>query len=399
MRSVFFDPPKLRPVETRSGLTKEAADKFSTIVRLESRGTPAEVAHFVNQLVFCFFASSIRLLPEGFLAKLLRRASQKPDKAKEYFDQLFAALETGGEFDLTDIAWFNGGLFDGRRALKLDSSDVVLLQAAASLDWSQIDPIIFGTLFERFLDPEKRTQIGAHYTDPDKIMLLMEPTILRPLRQEWRVAKEEIEGLLAGSIKPPMRSKQRRRMSPREASEEVRSRFLERLRSVSILDPACGSGNFLYIALQGIKDIENRVNLECEAFGLAPRALLIGPEILHGIEINPVAAELARTTIWIGDIQWRRRNGIYSEPVPILRKLDTIDCRDALIEERADGTAVEARWPASEFIVGNPPFLGGKLMRSALGNETVEKLFATYKDRVPQEADLVTYWFEKARVR
>ncbi|MDX6462541.1 MAG: hypothetical protein QOE55_6238 [Acidobacteriaceae bacterium] len=119
--------------------------------------------------------------------------------------------------------------------------------------------------------------------------------------------------------------------------------------TIGILDPACGSGNFLYLALQGVKDLENRVVLECEALELSPRALEVGPEIVHGIEINPFAAELARTTIWIGDIQWRRRNGIYSEPPPILRKLDAIECRDALMTKRSDGSFVEADWPAAEF--------------------------------------------------
>jgi type II restriction/modification system DNA methylase subunit YeeA len=399
LRSVFFDPERLRPAVTRASLTKEAADKFSTIaLRLQGRGTPEEIAHFVNQLVFCFFANSrdVRLLPDGFFPKLLRRAAQKPERAQGYFNQLFVAMETGGEFDLTEIAHFNGGLFDGRRALPLDSGDVGLLQAAASLDWSQIDPTIFGTLFERFLDPDKRAQIGAHYTDPEKIMMIVEPVILRPLREQWVTARAEIEGLLSGSTKPAMRAREKRRMSPLEAAEEVRSRYLERLQAVSILDPACGSGNFLYLALQGVKDIENRANLEAEALGLAPRALMIGPEILHGIEINGVAAELARTTIWIGDIQWRRRNGIYSEPPPILRKLDAIEHRNALLADHPGG-AVEASWPAAEFIVGNPPFLGGKLLRAGLGDEDVEALFHAYAGRVPQEADLVAYWFEKAR--
>jgi type II restriction/modification system DNA methylase subunit YeeA len=398
LHSVFFDPIRLRPAETRAAVTKEAADKFSTIAfRLQGRGPPETIAHFVNQLVFCFFANSVTLLPDGFFPKLLKRASQRPERAKGYFDQLFAAMETGGEFDLTEIAWFNGGLFDGRQALPLESGDVGLMRAAATLDWSQIDPTIFGTLFERFLDPDKRAQIGAHYTDPEKIMLLLEPTILRPLREEWAAAKAEIEGLLTGSVTPPMRARVRRRMTRDEAAEEIRSRFLERLRQLSVLDPACGSGNFLYLALQGVKDIENKANLECEALGLAPRALMVGPEILHGIEINPVAAELARTTIWIGDIQWRRRNGIYSEPPPILRKLEAIECRDALIETRPDGTTEEAQWPAAEFIVGNPPFLGGKLMRSGLGHRYVESLFGVFEGRVPPEADFVTYWFEKAR--
>ncbi len=180
-----------------------------------------------------------------------------------------------------------------------------------------------------------------------------------------------------------MRAKLRRRMTPQEASEEVRSQYLERLRNLQILDPACGSGNFLYLALQGVKDIENRANLECEMLGLQPRLPIVGPEILRGIEINPLAAELARTTIWIGDIQWRLRNGIHAKPKPILRKLDSIECRDALIA--ADSTFLEddlsvnqtqtkapirrtkyseAEWPKVDFIVGNPPFLGIRVMRS-----------------------------------
>jgi hypothetical protein len=112
-------------------------------------------------LSFVFFANSVKLLREDLFSKLLKRASQKPERAQTYFNQLFAAMENGGDFDLSDIAWFNGGLFDGRRALRLNEGDVGLLAAAGSLDWSQIDPSIFGTLFERFLDPDKRAQIGA----------------------------------------------------------------------------------------------------------------------------------------------------------------------------------------------------------------------------------------------
>ena len=403
LRSVFFEPEKLRPTETRAGVTKQAADKFSEIAgRLGAHASPEKIAHFINQLVFCFFANSVKLLPDGFFLKLLDRAAQKPERAQALFNQLFAAMETGGEFDLTDIAWFNGGLFDGRRALLLDAGDIVLLQAAATFDWSQIDPSIFGSLFERFLDPEKRAQTGVdhtgvHYTDAVKIMMIVEPVILRPLRAEWALAKAEIEGLLQGKIKPPMRAKIRSRMSPKEAAEEVRSRFLERLLRVRILDPACGSGNFLYLALQGVKDLENLVNLECEALGLLPRAPMVGPEIVHGIEINQLAAELARTTIWIGDIQWRRRNGIYSEPPPILRKLDSIECRDALVTKKGDGSYEETVWPEAEFIVGNPPFLGTKKMLSKLGEIYTSGIRAVYADRLSGFSDLVCWWFEKAK--
>ena len=184
-----------------------------------------------------------------------------------------------------------------------------------------------------------------------------------------------------------------------------------------ILDPACGSGNFLYLALQGVKDIENKANLECEMLGLAPRLPMVGPEIVRGIEINPLAAELARTTVWIGDIQWRLRNGIRSKSIPILRKLDAIERRDALVaaapsllkdqgktkrngrpEATAEGqTFIEAEWPNAEFIVGNPPFLGVRLLRQGLGDDAVERLFEIYDGRVSREADLVCYWFERAR--
>lgn len=194
LHSVFFDPEKLRPKETRTGITKDAADKFSTISeRLKGRGTPEEIAHFVNQLVFCFFANSVKLLPENFFPRLLKRAAEQPKSAQAYLDQLFSAMEHGGDFGLEKIAYFNGGLFDGSRALPLESDDIGLLQAAGSLDWSQIDPTIFGTLFERFLDPDKHGQIGTHYTDSEKVMMIVEPVVLRPLREEWVQVRIKIE--------------------------------------------------------------------------------------------------------------------------------------------------------------------------------------------------------------
>lgn len=416
--AVFHDPEQLKPQQTRAGITKDAADKFSTIaLRLQGRGTPEEIAHFVNQLVFCFFASSVKLLPEGFFPKLLKRAAQKPDHAIDYFNKLFEAMEHGGEYDLTDIAHFNGGLFDGRRALKLDEGDIGLLIAVSSLDWSQIDPTIFGTLFERFLDPDKRAQIGAHYTDPDKIMMIVEPVILRPLRAEWEAARAEIEQIASeanalqqtGFSKQGAKNFNKKITTIRAKAEVIRDKFIERLRGITILDPACGSGNFLYLALQGVKDIELRANLECEALGLSPRLPVIGPEIVHGLEINELAAELARTTIWIGDIQWRIRNGIYSNPRPILRKLDSIECRDALVTKLPDGSYVEAEWPPAEFIVGNPPFLGSKFFRKGrpagkkkpatkgLGDEYTELLHSIFDTKVPGSADLCVYWFAKCK--
>ena len=174
--------------------------------------------------------------------------------------------------------------------------------------------------------------------------------------------------------------------------KELRSQFLEKLKSVSILDPACGSGNFLYVALREVKGLEHTVNQECEAFGLPPRWPVVGPEILHGIEINPVAAELAKTTIWIGDIQWGVQNGFSGRQEPILRKLDNIECCDALL----DKNGLDKSWPAADFIIGNPPFLGGKRMKGLLGDEHCETLFRVFAEKVQPEADLVSYWVAKA---
>lgn len=406
LRAVFHDPEFLRPKQTRASLTRDAADRFQTISdRLQHRNPDKEaVAHFVNQLVFCFFANSVKLLPEGLLKRLIETSLKRPSRAKDYFDKLFAEMEKGGEFDLTEIKHFNGGLFDGRRALALEPDELGLLLALHSFRWDLIDPTIFGTLFERFLDPDKRAQIGAHYTDPAKIMQIVEPVVMRPLRAEWEDARGRIEAYLAGTVLPPMvdvpgsagRKPARRRQTPLQAAEAVRDVFIERLCTLSILDPACGSGNFLYLALQAVKDLEWKALLECETLGL-PRPLpRVSPRILHGIEINPLAAELARTVIWIGDIQWGIANGLSHRPEPILEKLDSIECRDALVDGR-DAPAIEALWPPAEFIVGNPPFLGGKKLRSGLGDETVETLFKVFDGKVPREADLVTYWFEKAR--
>ncbi|PPD45126.1 MAG: SAM-dependent methyltransferase [Methylocystis sp.] len=401
LRAVFHDPEALKPARTRAQITAEAAKKFQTISdALQQRNPDREaVAHFVNQLVFCFFANSVKLLPEGLLKKLLQTAEKRPSRSKDYFDKLFEQMEKGGEFDLTEIAHFNGGLFDGRRALPLEHAEIQLLFAATSLDWSLIDPTIFGTLFERFLDPDKRAQIGAHFTDADKIMLIVEPVVLRPLRRAWESLRVEIEETMkpARAEMPVGRAHQREQSKRIDAARAkaalLRDAFIERLATLRILDPACGSGNFLYLALQGVKDLEFRVVNDCETMGLDRPALMrVGPEILHGIEINPFAAELARTTIWIGDIQWGIRNAIYTRPTPILRKLDSIACRDAVLTP--DGGP--AQWPEADVIVGNPPFLGGKLLRKALGDDKVEALFKAYDGIVPAEADLVCYWFAKA---
>jgi type II restriction/modification system DNA methylase subunit YeeA len=394
LKSVFADPERLRPDKTRAALTAEAAAEFAELAgRLRSRGhDPQSVAHFVNRLVFCLFADDVGLLPPDLFARMLDAARKAPARFQDYARRLFAAMAArGGEVDFTPVAWFNGGLFDDDAALPLQADDIGLLQRAAALDWVEVDPSILGTLFERGLDPDKRSQLGAHYTSRDMIERLIEPVVRRPLLNEWADVRARIAAALAAgaAAKPGSRAK---REAPRQAERLFRG-FLDRLRAFRVLDPACGSGNFLYLGLLALKDLEHQAMVEAEALGLQREFPQVGPEAVLGIEINPYAAELARVSVWIGHIQWARRHGFPAPSDPVLRTLDTIDCRDAVLN--ADGT--QAAWPKADVVVGNPPFLGGKRLRSVLGDIYCEMLFAAYDGQVPREADLVCYWFVKSQ--
>ena len=391
LKWAFSDPERLRPGETRQSLTEQAARSFATVAQsLRERGhDPKAVAHFVNRLVFCMFADDVGLLPGHMFTRMLDQARRLPDRFTDLAGALFQGMAKGGLVGFETVGWFNGGLFDDATALPLEKSDIDTVLAASNLDWSEIDPSILGTLFERGLDPGKRAQLGAHYTDRDKIMLLVEPVVIRPWLAEWKVEKAEIAADLerAEAAKSPATRTKRRN----EAERRYRT-FLNRLRAFTVLDPACGSGNFLYLALQALKDLEHRVQFEAEALGFQRAFPEIGPANVKGIEINPYAAELARVSVWIGEIQWMRRNGFSEARDPILKPLDTIECRDAILTP--DST--EPDWPEVDVVIGNPPFLGGKLLITHLGEDYVSRIFATYAGRVPAEADLVCYWFEKA---
>jgi type II restriction/modification system DNA methylase subunit YeeA len=361
LQNVFRHPERLEPKKTREQVTKDVAKDFSTIAeRLRMVGhAPDKVAHFLNRIVFCLFAEDVNLLQDDLFKRLLdtlaKRRDQVPERSQRMLAELFAEMRTGGEYGLEHILHFNGGLFDDDEALPLDADSLDILRVIARQDWSSIDPSIFGTLFERFLDPDKRAQIGAHYTDPEKIMMIVEPVIMRPLRAEWAAVKAEINDILSRSRGKPSKAV----LDRAEARLDV---FLKRLADVRVLDPACGSGNFLYLALQSLKDLEHRITIEAVDQGLALRVIHCGPQNVKGIEINQYAAELARTSIWIGNIQWLRRNGFEARKEPVLEALDAIECRDALVTKKEDGSYQEAKWPTAEFIVGNPPFLGASRM-------------------------------------
>jgi len=394
LKSVFTDPDRLRPGKTRAALTADAAAEFAGLAqRLRERGhEPQAVAHFVNRLVFCLFADDVDLLPAGLFERMLDAARKAPGRFEGYARRLFAAMaDRGGEVDFTPVAWFNGGLFDDATALPLEAEDVAALQRAAALDWAEVDPSILGTLFERGLDPDKRSQLGAHYTAREMIERLIEPVVRRPLLAEWATVHEKMAAALEAGTVARVGSRTKRDAASR--AEVPFRRFLDRLRAFRVLDPACGSGNFLYLALLALKDIEHRAMIEAEALGVQREFPQVGPEAVLGIEVNPYAAELARVSVWIGHIQWARRHGYPPPSDPVLRRLDTIECRDAALSEEGQ----PASWPAADVIIGNPPFLGDKAMRGVLGDAYTEKLRKAYHQRVAGGADLVCYWFEQAR--
>lgn len=398
LKTAFLDPEQFKPAKSRQDLTEETAREFAGIAqRLRERGhEPHRVAHFVNQLVFCMFAEDVGLLPDQLFTKMLMASRVRPDRFEGNAAKLFGAMADGGDIDFTPIDWFNGGLFKDNSVLPVSSDDIEELLSAARRDWSQIDPSILGTLFERGLDPAKRSQLGAHYTDRDKIMMIVRPVIIEPLEAEWAEALARITALVENA---PRQTKEKllrgaelgRRTRALAEAQAIHAAFIERLARFRVLDPACGSGNFLYVALKAIKDIEHRANLDAEALDLPRGFPRTGPENVLGIELNPYAAELARVSVWIGEIQWMRRNGFDAARNPILRPLDTIECRDAVLN--GDGTRAE--WPKAEVVIGNPPFLGGKRLRAELGDDYVDALFAAYRDRVPPEADLISYWIAR----
>ena len=388
LRRCFTAPASFKPSITNRQITEAAANAFATTAeRLREVGVAPEVtSHLLTQCLFCFFAEDVGLLPDRLFERLVGNKNAEPETLRRGLQALFTTMRDGGLFGADSIAWFNGGLFQKVEVPPLTPMDVAALRNAAALDWSAIDPSIFGTLFERGLDPKKRSQLGAHYTDPATIMRLVEPVVQRPLRAEW----EQVKGVIVTHVG---KSKRRSDAEYRRANDAFVA-YLEKLRGFRVLDPACGSGNFLYLALKALKDMEHQANIEAEALGLQRQVdAYTSPANVLGIELNEYAAELARVTVWIGELQWRLQHGYPFKVNPVLDPLDQIECRDALIN--ADGS--EAVWPRVSVVIGNPPFVGDRKMIRDLGEDYTTSLRAAYKSRVPGGADLVCYWFEKAR--
>ena len=417
LRDMFHAPERLHPRRNTEQITKEAAQVFRLIAdnMRDWNAEPRRIAFFLTKLVFCLFAEDVGLLPtiagetQGIFSYIIEQSRGKPSVFKQYVQNLFVAMNEGGNILMRDIPYFNGTLFNVVTVEELSAEALDALAKAAELNWEAIEPSIFGTLFERSLDPNKRSQLGAHYTSRDDILLIVEPVLMQPLRYAWDTVQLEAE---------PIRKRYdeaqtgRGKANARNQLLAKRDQILQRIRATTVLDPACGSGNFLYVSLQMLMDLEKEVIQHRLWTGLQMATREVHPRQMYGIEIDPIAHALASIVVWIGYIQWRIHNGYGQEfGEPILEKLQgNIVCKDAILPPRPHsfpddacrGDSVsrpqdEPDWPPVDVIVGNPPFLGGGKMRGELGDEYYERLTDFYDGRLAGFADLVCYWFEKSR--
>ena len=279
---------------------------------------PERLARYLNQIVFCLYAEDADLLPEGLFSRIVRQYNHDAKTFDQAVRDLFDRMSSGGLYGSDKISHFNGDLFNTVDTVLLSEVALYHLDQAAQKDWRNIEPSIFGTLFERALDASKRSQLGAHYTGAADIDLVVQPVVMDPLRREWETARQEVDNLIS-----------------EENWDQARVRleeFQQRLFEVTVLDPACGSGNFLYIALRSLLDLEKEMITFAATRGwhdLKPR---VKPDQMMGLEINPYAAELARTALWIGYIQWHHTNGFSYDEEPILTPLNTIQQTDAILD-------------------------------------------------------------------
>ena len=406
LRRVFTNPLSFKPQKTREDITTDLAKEFGDLAdKILSRsagvaqtlwqGHGDPVAHFLMKVMFCLFAEDVGLLPKNLFSNLVERCLFEPEEFRPSCEELFEKMRKGGRFGNDKIEYFNGGLFDDAPPLALTAAEMNILHRAAARPWQAVEPSIFGTLFERILDPKKRAQIGAHYTSKSDILLVIDPVIMTPLRRRWSALQEELAPQLA-IVAAEKDAKKRDVLS---APVRIQFDHLRRhLESQRILDPACGSGNFLYVALQRLLDLDDEIVRFAARYDIALNPFpFVRPTQLHGIEINPYAAEMAQVVIWIGYLQWLAEHHIDNPKRPILDKLVTIENRDAILDLSKPNLPVPAQWPEADYVVGNPPFLGGSMIWQALGSEYRDALWAAFE--IPNFSDLCCYWFEIAKQR
>lgn len=436
LRDVWLDPASLNPTQRSARVTREISDELAALGRsFQEQGHEGETtARFLMRCLFTMFAEDVELIPKDSFTKLLKEMRGRPEHAASELEQLWTQMNTGGYTPTIkhELIRFNGGLFKEPddtplKALPLNAIQLGCLIRAAEQDWREVEPAIFGTLLERALSAKERHKLGAHFTPRAYVERLVTPTVMEPLRGDWMDVQAaaltlQDEGKL-------------------EAAQDTVREFLARLCNVRVLDPACGSGNFLYVALEGMKRLEGEVIDFLHGLGDTQYySETVDPHQFLGIEKNPWAAAVAELVLWIGYLQWHFRTfGKATPSEPVLRDFHNIEHRDAVLvlegehprldadgkpvtrwdgetmkrhpvtgEDVPDETArvvvmeyesaKAAEWPNADFIVGNPPFIGASRMRDALGDGYVETLWKTYP-KMPESADFVMFWWYKAAKR
>ena len=435
LRLVWTDPHALDPSKHAARVTRAVADHLARLAKsLEAAGHPPQgIATFLQRCLFTLFAEDVGLLPGHSFTDLLHKIRQTPEGFVPMVNALWKEMSTGTDWStvlLQKIAHFNGGLFERATALPLDRDQVSLLIGAAEADWSDVEPAIFGTLLERALDPRDRHKLGAHYTPRSYVERLVKPTVIDPLRARWDAVKTAAAQLQSQE-------------QPSKAIAAVKD-FHHELCHIRVLDPACGSGNFLYVTLEHMKRLEGEVLELLESLGdteltFEMEQFKVRPQQFLGLELNERAVAIAQLVLWIGYFQWHKKTTgtADTQDRPLLPKDQTIRRQDAVLaydektpRKDADGHFIlhwdghttkphpvtgkevpdesatlpvydysnprRAEWPEADFIVGNPPFIGASRMRDALGDGYTETLRKVWKKDVPESADFVMFWWEKA---
>jgi SAM-dependent methyltransferase len=477
LRLVFTDPHALDPSKKAAEVTRDIATRLAKLAKsLEADGhEPQAIAGFLQRCLFTMFAEDIGLLPDGGFQQLLERVKTAPQGFPVLISSLWKEMATGTDYStllFQKIAHFSGGLFEDTSALPLSAAQIAMLADASATDWSSVEPSIFGTLLTRALDPRERHKLGAEYTPRSYVERLIRPTIIDPLREEWEStrlaaanlhreaetaldaaeAKEaEAKPLLASgnttAAKEAGAAAQKLRAEAKKHDADALqlvTDFHRRLCALRILDPACGTANFLYVTLEHLKRLEAEVLELATALGgdatFEMKEYRVRPEQFLGLEISPNAVAIAQLVLWIGYFQWQRKTTGKADTGdrPLLPKTPSIRQQDAVLayDERIprknpdtgeiltiwDGHTTKphpvtgkeipdesariplfdytnprrAEWPQADHIVGNPPFLGASRMRDALGDGYTEALRAAWKGDVPESADLVMFWWSKA---
>ncbi|PAX07829.1 class I SAM-dependent DNA methyltransferase [Sphingomonas lenta] len=403
LRAVWLDPLSLDPARESAKVTRDIAGRLAQVSRLlETRGQdPGKVADFLMRCLFTIFAQSpdVRLLDPGDFTELLDDARANPDSFPKLLEDLWSGMDKGEVSAALRkrVRRFNGGLFKHARAIPLEREEIGELYEASRYDWTQVEPAIFGTFVEQALDPAERRRLGAHYTPRAYVERLVDATVIEPLQREWAHVLGTVE---------------RERAGDREAAIRAVHDFHVKLARTRVLDPACGTGNFLYIALELMKRLEGEV-LEVLVDLGGQEALALETETVHpknffGIELNHRAAAVTELVLWLGYIQWQLRNR-QAITDPVLEELSTIRRGDAVLAHGGerfgpDGASLgyadprRPDWPEADYIVGNPPFIGGKDLRGRLGDEYVTALWKAHP-KMGRSADFVMYWWDRAAER